>query len=341
MSAGVLTEEQRALAQMLRVWSADAVDLDDVRAEKRTPPDVGPIAEMGLLDLLAAESEGTVADLGVVHEQLGRAAAPHPVGSIALVTDVLARHAPEASGLTVPVLAATGRPSLLVERSRPGWRLAGTAEAVAWCADVERLAVFALDEGDNEVLALLPVGAAGVTIVERLLLDLSRSFVSIRFDDVELVETDVITGVAEQALLRDRLTGLAMADALGSADRLLEMTLDHVKSREQFGTVVGSFQAVKHHAANMRVDAATSRSALVAALAVVDSPQVAERSRAISTAAAYVFPACSRLASTALQLHGGMGFTWEHDLHVYLRRIKTQEALASPAWHRDRLIALL
>jgi alkylation response protein AidB-like acyl-CoA dehydrogenase len=117
------------------------------------------------------------------------------------------------------------------------------------------------------------------------------------------------------------------------------MTLEHVRVREQFGRAVGSFQAVKHHCANMAVDLELSRASVLSAMRALDGADAAERAVAVSAAASHAGEACSRIAGLALQLHGGMGFTWEQRVHVFLRRIKTDELLAgTPRWHRERLL---
>ena len=129
-------------------------------------------------------------------------------------------------------------------------------------------------------------------------------------------------------------------DALGAAARLLDMTVAYVGARQQFGVPIGSFQAVKHHCANMALAVESSRATLWAASVALDTmTDGAERARTASSAAAYAKSAASEVAGTALQLHGGIGFTWEHDLHLLLRRIKVDEALdGTVAQHRAALV---
>jgi alkylation response protein AidB-like acyl-CoA dehydrogenase len=153
------------------------------------------------------------------------------------------------------------------------------------------------------------------------------------------------------AELRDALAVHRAFDALGAAARLLEMTVAYAGQREQFGAPIGSFQAVKHHCADMVLAVEASRASLWAAALALDTasgtayPPVASlaqaRTRAASAAAAYAKSAAARVAGTALQVHGGIGFTWEHDLHLFLRRIKVDEAFdGTVAEHRAALVTV-
>jgi alkylation response protein AidB-like acyl-CoA dehydrogenase len=117
------------------------------------------------------------------------------------------------------------------------------------------------------------------------------------------------------------------------------MTVTYLTQREQFGRPIGTFQALQHRCADMAIELAGARAAVqhAATRCGLDAPDAAE---AVSVAAAWVGPGASWIASESLQLHGGVGFTWEHDLHIYLRRIKANElVLGTPRWHRDRVMA--
>ena len=161
--------------------------------------------------------------------------------------------------------------------------------------------------------------------------------------DVAAVLFDEPLTVIDPALkweLRSKLKAVHRAlDALGAAARLLEMTVAYAGQREQFGAPIGSFQAVKHHCANMEVSVEAGRSALWAAALALDDRSAGTRSHAVSAAVAYTKSAASQVAGTALQVHGGIGFTWEHDLHLSLRRIKVDEALdGTVTEHRAALV---
>jgi alkylation response protein AidB-like acyl-CoA dehydrogenase len=168
-------------------------------------------------------------------------------------------------------------------------------------------------------------------------LDLTRSWARLRLDVTTDDWTELPQGTV--ALLRDALAVHRAFDALGAAARLLDMTVSYAGQREQFGAPIGSFQAVKHHCADMAVAVEAGRASLWAAALALDTAPAAARSRAASAAAAYTKSAAAKVAGTALQVHGGIGFTWEHDLHLFLRRIKVDEAFnGSVAEHRAALL---
>jgi alkylation response protein AidB-like acyl-CoA dehydrogenase len=126
-------------------------------------------------------------------------------------------------------------------------------------------------------------------------------------------------------------------DTTGVAERVLERASEYAKDRVQFGKPIGTFQAVKHHCANMAIAVEASGAAVRAACEALDG----EPSNWLQTAAitsSYVGPACAEACALALRVHGGIGFTWEHDSHLYLKRAKLDEVLfGTPSWHRRRL----
>src|SRR5690606_30129814 len=197
---------------------------------------------------------------------------------------------------------------------------------VPMAADMARFVVL---RDDSVALVSAPELAAMTT------LDLTRSWARLVLDDPGLDWRPVPSGLAERA--RAALALHRAIDALGAAARLLEMTVEYAGQREQFGVPIGSFQAVKHHCADMALGVDASRATLWAAASALDDG--AQGSRTVSGAVAYAKSAASRVASTALQVHGGIGFTWEHDLHLFLRRIRVDEALdGSVADHRAALV---
>ena len=129
----------------------------------------------------------------------------------------------------------------------------------------------------------------------------------------------------------------AACDATGVAERALDGAVEYAKDRMQFGKPIGSFQAVKHHCANMAIAVEASRAAVRGACEALDG----DPRRWLTTAAvtaSYVGPACAEACALALRVHGGIGFTWEHDSHLYLKRAKLDEVLfGTPSWHRRRL----
>jgi len=129
----------------------------------------------------------------------------------------------------------------------------------------------------------------------------------------------------------------AACDATGVAERALDGAVEYAKDRMQFGKPIGSFQAVKHHCANMAIAVEASRAAVRGACEALDGDPRRWPTTAAVTAS-YVGPACAEACALALRVHGGIGFTWEHDSHLYLKRAKLDEVLfGTPSWHRRRL----
>ena len=142
-------------------------------------------------------------------------------------------------------------------------------------------------------------------------------------------------------LLLDRAATLAGAEMLGAADRVLSMTVDYAKDRVQFGKPIGSFQAVKHMLADALVDVEGMRSTVYYA-AWCAAAGDRDRSLAASMAKAWCSDASRRVMATGLQVHGGIGFTWEHDMHLYVKRAQLdQVSYGDAAFHRDRIAAIL
>ena len=188
---------------------------------------------------------------------------------------------------------------------------------------------------------VVPADAAGVEVVPLGGLDLTRRFVDVRFDGVE-VDADAVVGTAggaqpdvERQL--DVATTLNLAESVGAMRRLVEITVDYAKARTAFGRPIGSFQALKHILADASLWTEQSTAALDAATeAVADRRPTA--SEIVSIAKAYAGDAGANVAQMCLQAHGGIGFTWEHDLHFYLRRLEADRALyGDPVWHRERI----
>jgi alkylation response protein AidB-like acyl-CoA dehydrogenase len=150
-----------------------------------------------------------------------------------------------------------------------------------------------------------------------------------------------VGGAELAAALLDRGATAYAAELLGAAQRMLEATVEYAKVRQQFGRPIGSFQAVKHRCADMLVDVEGMRSAVWYAAWAIDA-DVADRSLAASTAKAWASDAGMRVMNSALQVHGGIGFTWEHDLHLYLKRAHLDSLLFGDAvYHRERIAGLL
>jgi hypothetical protein len=319
-----LTGEQGLLADAERSW----LERHDPVARVRLALDGAPITvdrhavehalDSGLIALLTSDVGGTQMDLAVCSEAHGHAASSLPIADLAIGAWLVERAGMELTGdELVGVARATER---------------GT-HPVPMAADMDTIAVIRQDR-EREVVALVRnPGLASMTT-----LDLTRSWARIEFDVSAHGWTTLPSGTLHRA--RCALAVHRAMDALGGAARLLEMTVSYAGQRHQFGAPIGSFQAVKHHCADMAVGVEAARSALWAAALTLDHAGDDGWSRAASAAAAFAKSAASMVASTALQVHGGIGFTWEHDLHLFLRRIKVDEAFdGTVAEHRAALVA--
>jgi len=324
------SDEQHQLAESERSWLTrndpiarvrEALDIGDVTID---PDAVAHAAESGLLALLTPDMGGTHVDLAVLSEAHGYAASSLPLADLAL-TDWLLGEA----GLAECGPAGEGK--LLVGLARADMRR-GTTSPVPMAADMDGIAMIATDD-EGEYLALI----RDPMLVGMKTLDLTRSWARLDLEMSIGQRTRLPAG--RLAYVRDALAVHRSLDALGAAARLLEMTVTYAGQRQQFGAPIGSFQAVKHHCADMALAVEAGRSALWAAAVALDGAPDDVRSRAASAAAAYAKSAASRVASTALQVHGGIGFTWEHDLHLLFRRIKVDEAFeGTVAEHRAALV---
>ncbi|TDD91778.1 acyl-CoA dehydrogenase [Actinomadura darangshiensis] len=299
----------------------------------------------------------TFAEVAVVLEEMGRAAACTPyfgaavlgVGALRLLEpgpgrDALLRDI--ASGAAVPAVALAGdtgtaEPSFRLERSPRGLLLHGGAEFVPDAVEVDRLLLPALASDGEPVLVDAGPDAAGIRVTAQPLLDATRRFGRVTADGA-VVEGDSVrrfAGHPEAAFLRlhDRAAVAVACDSLGLSEAMLDATVAYAGVREQFGRPIGSFQAVKHACADMFVQVTASRH-LVEAAARALSADDPESRVAASMAKSYACEAAVDVAGKAMQLHGGMGYTWESGVHAYLKRAMLSRSLfGSPAAHRRRI----
>jgi alkylation response protein AidB-like acyl-CoA dehydrogenase len=336
--AGVVARD--AGLSKVRGWAEDgAFAASNALAESQGWTGIGLSEEAG-------GQGGTTVELAVLAEQLGRGAVPWdrtlagcllgPVLVAAGGEEALALAAASAEGDRVAVLAVDGCRPVAADVSPPArGRLTATPRYVPGAAEADELVV-PVDLGGEIAIFVVPVEAAGVSVRRRTIVDRTRSLADVVFDDAVArplgsVPTEVFDATASTAAV------MLAADALGAASRLLELTTRYVVERRQFGVPVGSFQAVKHAAAEMLVDVEASRSAVLhaawAAAAGVDDARLHA-----SIAKAYACSAAMRVADKALFLHGAVGYTWEHDLQFLFKRAKSDALLfGSPDAYRDRI----
>lgn len=322
--------------------------------------------QLGLHGLAIPEKYGgggfSYEELCAVFEEMGRSLHVSPFfATIALAAnsllesgdeDAMKRYLPAiAGGEMIATLAVSeehgGWDEAAVQlRAAPtgsGWALSG-AKRYVLDAHVSNLLLVVARTGDLRLrdaadgISLFAVdpNSAGCTVDVELTLDLTRKLSRVTFDSTPAVmigQSGQAWGSVQRAL---RFAAVALAaEQVGGAQRLLDMTVDYSKMRFQFGRPIGSFQAVKHKLADMLVEIESAKSAAYeAARAVVDRDVDVELSA--SVAKAFCSDTFYRSAAMAIQLHGGIGFTWEHAAHLYFKRAKSSEfLLGTPSYHRD------
>jgi alkylation response protein AidB-like acyl-CoA dehydrogenase len=198
---------------------------------------------------------------------------------------------------------------------------------------------------DGVSLFLVPKGTPGLSVTLLPTMDQTRKLCEVGLKDVVLGAEALMgqagSGWAPLARVIDRATVALCAEMCGGAQKVLEMTVEYAKIRQAFGRPIGSYQGVKHKAADMLVDVENSKSITYYAAWAMDEG-VPEGQLAVSMAKAYVSDAYRRVSGAGIQLHGGIGFTWEHDLHLYFKRAKGSEfTFGDATWHRERVAQLV
>ncbi|WP_405596880.1 acyl-CoA dehydrogenase [Streptomyces sp. NBC_01410] len=342
-----ITQEQLALAESVRGWLARAVPPEAVRKLLDAPGDGtgrpgywDGAAEQGILGPHLAEEHrgggGTVLDLAVVLEETGRAALPGPYLPSALASAVLAR---AGRGDLAGALAggerigavALGPGTLTATETPEGYRLDGTAPPVLGGGQADLLV---LDTGT----AWLAVDADQFTVRVHESADPTRPTAEVTAHGVTVPPDRVLD--IDTGLVRDLACVLYAAEACGTAAWALHTAAEYAKVREQFGRPIGQFQAVKHLCADMLVRVEQARALTWDAARAVDEAEDV-RGLAAALAASVALDAAYSCAKDCIQVLGGIGFTWEHDAHLYLRRALVARQLLGPGdSHRLRAVRL-
>jgi alkylation response protein AidB-like acyl-CoA dehydrogenase len=226
-------------------------------------------------------------------------------------------------------------------KSDSGWTLSGLKRFVPW-AHVADVVLVPARTPAGLSLFLVDPKSAGVTLAPMVGIDLTSRWSEMRLDRVA-VGADAVLGQPGAAgplldsLLR-RAAVMSSAEMLGAARRCLDMSVEYVKVREQFGQPVGSFQAIRHRCAEMLLEAENAHAAVYyAAWALTAGAE--DAAIASSICKAYVSDAARKVCGDAIQVHGGIGFTWEYDLHLYMKRAKALEPLFGDAqFHRELIV---
>jgi alkylation response protein AidB-like acyl-CoA dehydrogenase len=370
-------EEQELLRSTARKFFDNECPSEVVRKLMETPEGMSPglwakLAEQGWLGLISPdEYDGMglgLVDLVVLMEEMGRAVVPGPYFSTVLLGGLAIREAASdaqkkewlpkiAAGdkrVTLAwmepsaTLGAAGVTLAAVEKSGQ-YSLSGTKLFVPDAHTADAIVVAArtaVDESERGVsLFLVPKTSRGLDVKLLPTMDQTRKLCEVTLKDVT-VGRDALLGSAGDgwrplARVLDQATVALCAEMCGGAQKVLDMTVEYAKIRQAFGRPIGSYQGVKHRAADMLVDVENSKSITYYAAWALDEG-VTEGPLAVSMAKAYVSDAYRRVASAGIQLHGGIGFTWEHDLHLYFKRAKGSEfTFGDATYHRERVAQLV
>ncbi len=363
-----VTEEQQLLRSMARELFEERGTSERVREVMLGDDGLDheawrQLAELGLTGLTIPEEYGgggaSHVELAIVFEELGKRLLPLPLLSTAVLgtevvlaagtdaqkKELLSGVASGSAQLALAHLDTAGRlaadPGVTATRDGDGWSLSGTAGYVVdgRTADV---VVTAATTDDGLALFVVPGDADGLTREDVEVLDLTRPMATLTYGGVRVGDDAVLCGGdAVPALHRAIAVGCAMLanEQIGGADHVLRTTTAYARERMQFGRAIGSFQAVKHRLAEMLVKVESARSAAYHAARAIAEGDTAEIAVAVPLAKSYCSEVYEHAAADGIQLHGGIGFTWEHDLHLYFKRAKaTKLLLGSPA-HQRRLLA--
>jgi alkylation response protein AidB-like acyl-CoA dehydrogenase len=357
-----LTDDQRAIQSTAREFLAARYKLEEVRRlaleeeQGFTDAQWRELVELGWPGLVVPEEDGGlglgVVELAVVQEQLGYALAPTPfLSDVAAGLLLTASDESELrSEYLAPLAAGERRGTVALWDADAGWSpdesdleasesggeltLAGSKMAVTDAAAADFLVV----AGAAGRHFLVDAGAPGLAIEPSEGLDPTRKVYAVTFDGTPARELGGEPGSFERGY-QVIATALA-AESVGVAQRTMEMAVEYAKERKQFGRPIGSYQAVSHACAQMLLETEGARSVtLYAAWALDHEPESAALASAM--AKSYASEAGWRVSAAALQVHGGIGFTWEHDLHFFLKRARANlHAFGDPRWHRRRVAHL-
>ena len=321
------------------------------------------MAQLGWLGLSLPEAYGG-SGLGMVEssillEELGRAAYPGPywptvlaaaaieaVGTDAQKKRWLSAIATGDARATVALLDADldWDPAAMTTKAQmtaKGWELSGTKRFVPW-AHVANVLLIPARAPEGPALFLIDPASPGLKLSPVQGMDLATRWVHVDLDKVPASPGMVLgdPGRATEllaSLLRRGAVGAA-AEMLGAARRCLDMAVGYAKVREQFGQPIGSFQAIRHKCSEMLLEVENSHSAVYYAAWALDAA-ADDHVLAASVAKAYVGDASRKVCGEAIQVHGGIGFTWEYDLHIYFKRAKALEAMYGDAdYHREQIV---
>ena len=363
-----LSHDQQLFRETTARFIGSRCPMETVRALVDDPagPDPGMLREAGELGWFAlfvpeefgggSVSGSPMRDAVIVAEERGRSVQPGPFVATNIVAFALAetgrRDQQEAwlprlvSGEVTAAWALSDRSgtpeagALTARATNAGFELSGTAGLVSEGGTAGLFLATAVRDAGKVVQCLVPADTEGIEVTALAGLDLTRAFVEVSFNEVRVDDAAVLEAGDVMSQLDaqiDIAATLTVAESIGAMSRLLELTVAYAKDRTAFGRPIGSFQALKHLLADASFSVEVSTAgATAAAHAVSDRSPTA--SEIASIAKAYAGDAGVAVAQACQQTHGGIGFTWEHDLHFYLRRLAVDRVLyGDPTWHRERV----
>ena len=370
-------EEQELLRATARKFFDNECPTDVVRTlmdtpEGMTPALWGKLAEQGWTGLIYPEAyDGMglgLVDLVVLMEEMGRAVVPGPYFSTLLLGGLAVLEAGSdgqkkewlpriASGHKRVTLAwmepsvTLGPAGVTLAATEKGGRytLSGTKLFVPDAHTADAIVVAARTRAGADAagvsLFIVPKDTKGLEVKLLPTMDQTRKLCEVTLRDAAVGADALLgapgTGWAPLGRVLDRATVALCAEMCGGAQKVLDMTVEYAKIRQAFGRPIGSYQGVKHRAADMLVDVENSKSITYYAAWAIDEGST-EGPLAVSMAKAYASDAFRRVAAAGIQLHGGIGFTWEHDLHLYFKRAKGSEfTFGDATYHRERVAQLV
>ena len=325
-------------------------------------------AELGWTALLVPEELGGgsvsgdgVADLAMVAEQLGKTVAPGPLYPVSAVLTALVNCAePQAHAATIESLIsgeavaswavyepgqgwAPHQPSVVATSTDSGYRVDGVKDRVEAGAQCDLLLVVArTDDGVRQFL--VPTDAPGVRIEPQQSIDLVKHYARVHFDGVDIESSAAVGGAAETTGLIDRQSHVAQmlqcAEMVGILQTVFDFTVAWALDRHTFGRPLASYQALKHRFADMKMWLEASRATTATAVAAISAGSP-DAGLSASIAKSYVGEMATEIVQGCVQMHGGIGVTWEHDLHLYLRRVVLYRSMfGTPEEHNVRVYQL-
>jgi len=308
-------------------------------------------AEMGWTSMLVPEEHGGgslagegLLDLVIVAEEMGRLITPGPLLATNVVAAAVSEHGSAQQQEALLPGIVEGEITLEATPRDGGFMLQGVKAPVEAAGHVDHYLVTARSSGGLTQF-LVPAGTSGLSVQPMESLDLVRRYAEVRFDDVCVPASAVLGEVGNAAAAVERALQIAialqLAETVGAVDRIFELTLEWMFDRHSFGRPLASYQALKHRFADMKLYLEASQAAATAVARAVQhrDPEAPEK---VSAAKSYVGQHATFVLQECVQMHGGLGVTWEYDLHLYLRRATTNQVqYGTPRDHRERIAQLI